>query len=242
MALREALTARRMTPEQLAAEIGADPKTIGRWLTNEGRVPHPRTRWAVADALGVDEVVLWPDAVRGSVKVGPDREIVRVYPTHSSVPDGLWRRLIGSASDRIDLVGYAPYWLTWQVPGFVDVLRERATAGAQIRAVIGDPDSPLVAADERATGAPLTLTTRIQQTVHLLAPLAEVVQVRQSSMGFGRSVYRFDDELIADLWIHGAPGSDFPALHVRRQQDGGMFDQLVRHVDALWDSADPIGS
>jgi hypothetical protein len=239
-ALRRALTEHGMKPADLADKLGMDPKTIYRWVTNEGRAPHQRTRWAVAEELGVDEMELWPEAVRGAVKVGADREVHRVYPTHASLPDSLWRRLMSTAKTEITLCGYAPYWLMWQIPQVTQVLQQRAAAGCRIRAVIGDPDSPLVAADEVATGARLTLTTRIEETLHLLAPVRDAIDVRQSTMGFGRSVYRFDDELLADMWLHGAPGAEFPVLHLHRRQDAGMFDQLVRHVEALWEAATPV--
>lgn len=231
-----------MTAADLAARLRVNPKTVDAWLVNEGRAPHPRTRWEVAELLGVDEMELWPNAVRDSVKVGPDREIVRVYPTHASVPDAVWQRLIGQAKTHIDLCGFAPYWLTWQVPRLAEVLRERAGAGCRIRVVLGDPSESIVAADERATGVALTITQRIEQTLLTLAPLADdgVLEVRQSVMGYGRSVYRGDDELIFDFWLHGMTGQDFPAQHLRRRQDDGMFDRLTRHVQALWDAAAPL--
>lgn len=228
-----------VTMAELAAAADVDAKTVERWL-NTSRVPHPQARYAVARALGTDEMQLW-EAARSTVKYGPDREILAVYPSHAAVPDKVWRDLIGDATERIDLIGYAPYWLSWQVPNFAEILRGKAEAGVRVRVLIGDPDSPLVGADEAATGAPLTLTARIAQTRHLLEPLADVVAVRQSGMGFGRSVYRGDAVATVDWWLHGQNGTDFPVLHLRRRMDGGMFDQVaVRHVESLWDSATPV--
>ncbi|WP_187686638.1 helix-turn-helix domain-containing protein [Nocardia wallacei] len=51
----------RMTPEQLAERLRVDPKTVQRWIST-GRVPYPRHQFAVAAAVGVREVELWPDA------------------------------------------------------------------------------------------------------------------------------------------------------------------------------------
>ena len=238
--LRRALADARLTQRQLAERIGSDPETVGRWVADEHRTPHAHTRWAVADVLGVDEVELWPRAARAALKTGPDKEIIAVYPTHSAVPHSVWQRLIGDASREIMLCGYAPYWLTWQVPDLARVLRGKAEAGAKVRVVIGEADSPLVAEDEQATGAPLTLTARIEQARHLLEPLRDVVEVRQSAAGFGRSVYRGDDVACVDWWLHGQPGTDFPVLHIHKRQSGGIFDQTVRHTESLWQAAAPV--
>ena len=99
----------------------------------------------------------------------------------------------------------------------------------------------MVRADEEATGVPLTLSSRIEQTLHLLEPLRDVVEVRQTGLGWGRSVYRGDDAAVAHWWLHGQLGIDFPALHLHRRQAGGIFDQVaVRHVEALWETGRPV--
>jgi hypothetical protein len=107
--------------------------------------------------------------------------------------------------------------------------------------MIGDVADPLVAADEQATDIPLTLSSRIEQTRHLLEPLRDVVELRQTMLGWARSVYRGDDDAVAHWWLHGQMGIDFPALHLRRRQAGGIFDQVaVRHPESLWQQAVPV--
>lgn len=83
VALRQAMANARMTEQVLARRVGVDEKTIGRWVAQDARIPHPRHRWAACEALGADEAVLWPDAIRAAVKTGPDREIAAVYPYRS---------------------------------------------------------------------------------------------------------------------------------------------------------------
>ncbi|PWU57988.1 hypothetical protein DLJ47_00715 [Micromonospora sp. S4605] len=61
--LRVAMAEKGETVESLAAKVGVDPKTAGRWLTS-GRIPHPRTRIAVAEVLGRDAAELWPEPYR----------------------------------------------------------------------------------------------------------------------------------------------------------------------------------
>ncbi|WP_422753270.1 Scr1 family TA system antitoxin-like transcriptional regulator [Micromonospora sp. WMMD708] len=61
--LRVAMAERGETAESLAHRVGVDPKTAGRWLS-AGRVPHPRTRVAVAGILGREPAELWPEPYR----------------------------------------------------------------------------------------------------------------------------------------------------------------------------------
>jgi len=42
-ALREAMTAARITDRDLAGACGVDVKTVERWLAQDGRVPTPAT-------------------------------------------------------------------------------------------------------------------------------------------------------------------------------------------------------
>ncbi|MFJ6198955.1 DUF5753 domain-containing protein [Micromonospora sp. NPDC092111] len=51
------------TAESLAGQIGVHPKTVARWA-NPGHIPQSRHRATVADLLGRDVDVLWPDIVK----------------------------------------------------------------------------------------------------------------------------------------------------------------------------------
>ncbi|MFG3697480.1 Scr1 family TA system antitoxin-like transcriptional regulator [Micromonospora sp. NPDC047620] len=62
-ALCVAMAAKGETVESLAEKVRVDPKTAGRWLTS-GRIPHPRTRLAVAEVLDRDAAELWPEPFR----------------------------------------------------------------------------------------------------------------------------------------------------------------------------------
>ncbi|MGC4772416.1 DUF5753 domain-containing protein [Micromonospora sp. DT44] len=62
-ALRVAVAEAGETVESLAEKVHVDPKTAGRWLAS-GRIPHPRTRIAVAEVLRRDAADLWPEPFR----------------------------------------------------------------------------------------------------------------------------------------------------------------------------------
>ncbi|MFD4259923.1 hypothetical protein ACFWR9_20425 [Streptomyces sp. NPDC058534] len=100
-----------MSDNQLAERCGVDTKTVGRWITQTGRVPHARHRWAVSEALGEDETVLWPAATKKLVKAGPDREVAEVFPYRSACPSSLWRSLISKAERELTFAGYTNYFL-----------------------------------------------------------------------------------------------------------------------------------
>lgn len=62
-ALRVAMAEAGETIESLAQKAKVDAKTAARWLS-PGRIPHPRTRLAVATILGREQAELWPEPFR----------------------------------------------------------------------------------------------------------------------------------------------------------------------------------
>lgn len=62
-ALRVAMAEAGETVESLAEKVRVDPKTAARWLA-AGRIPHSRTRVAVAQVLRRDAADLWPEPFR----------------------------------------------------------------------------------------------------------------------------------------------------------------------------------
>ncbi|SCF39942.1 hypothetical protein GA0070563_11186 [Micromonospora carbonacea] len=61
--LRVAMAAVGETADSLAGKVRVDPKTAGRWVS-QGRIPHARTRLAVAKVLGQEAADLWPEPFR----------------------------------------------------------------------------------------------------------------------------------------------------------------------------------
>ncbi|GGK93853.1 hypothetical protein GCM10010094_63240 [Streptomyces flaveus] len=52
--------------------VGVTRKTIDRWLADEHLVPHARNRIDAAQALGVDEEMIWPLTVKDRLKTGTE--------------------------------------------------------------------------------------------------------------------------------------------------------------------------
>ena len=238
-ALRQALADARMTEHALARQIGVDEKTVGRWVAQDDRIPHPRHRWAACEALGVDEAVLWPDAIRAAVKTGPDREIAAVYPYRSTCPASLWRKLITNAKTDITFAGYTSYFLWIEQPNLAAALRRKADAGCKVRFLVGDPDSEVTRERERIEATPLTVSTRISVTLEQLERLRDVegIEARFSDRHIALSVFAFDYDMIVTPHLSNKAGHESPAFHVRRCQDDGVYDRFSAHVSALWDDA-----
>ncbi|MET7410545.1 DUF5919 domain-containing protein [Streptomyces parvulus] len=239
--LRRAMAQARLTESQLAERCGVDTKTVARWITQTGRVPHARHRWAVAEALGEDESVLWPAATKKLVKTGPDREVVEVFPYRSACPASLWRSLITKAERELTFAGYTNYFLWLEQARFGTALRRKASAGCRVRFLVGDPDSDLTRAREQEEDVALALSTRIRVTLAELEKLkGHAVDARYSSGHAYLSVFRFDNDMIVTPLLTHSVGHDAPTLHLRRHQDDGMFDRFAAHVEELWTRGSPV--
>lgn len=237
--LRTALTDAGRTQAELATACEVDVKTVGRWLASGARQPHPRNRAAAARMLGVAEAMIWPQSVRGTMKTGPDREVISVYPTRSAVPTTLWRDLIAGATREITLAGYTSYFLWTEQPDLRGALQAKAEAGVRVRVLLGDPDSAATQWKETVEGVAMSIRARIDLTLRALSPLAgTTVEVRLSDWHLGLSVWRFDDDMLVCPHVANLLGHESPALHLRRRQHRGVFDQFAVHLDA-WDHARP---
>src|SRR5216683_3863490 len=76
--LKEALMRAHKTVEDVAQTIGIDPKTVQRWVN--GRVPHARHRWALAQLLDMRDDDLWD---LQSLPKQPSLEIIMPYTSSS---------------------------------------------------------------------------------------------------------------------------------------------------------------
>src|SRR6266571_4055600 len=123
--LCRALIAARLAEEDVAAQLGVDPKTVRRWL--EGRVPYPRHRWALSDLLDTDETDLWPEIHAARAARSRPQEVQAVYPNRWSVPREVWHRLFDSAQQEIGVIAYSALFLAEDAE-LLSVFRRRANA------------------------------------------------------------------------------------------------------------------
>jgi hypothetical protein len=180
--------------------------------------------------------VLWPDALRNTIKTGPDREVLTVYPYRSVCPKSIWCNLINSAGSEIVLADYTNYFLWLEHPNLATLLERKARQGCKIWFVVGDPESDVTRRREEAENAPLTVSTRIRITLSEIERLRDVagVEARYGDEHLAMSVFRFDSEMLVTPHLAKLVGHDSPLLHLRRYQDDGLFDRLAHHASELW--------
>ncbi len=195
--LRALLLERRVTPAKLAEAVQVDAKTIERWIV-AGRVPYRRHRYAVAAFFGVDESYIWPDALdRDDVVAASESEIVAVYPHRWAVPRDAWGHLFEQATREIGILVYSGHFMA-EDAGLKRMLASKAEAGARVRILLGDPDSPAVAERGVSEGIEDTMPSKVRSAIAMFRPLAQAsenVEIRLH----GTILYNSDGQQCAGL-------------------------------------------
>lgn len=240
--LRGALMQAGLTAQDMAERVGVDPKTVERWIST-GRAPHRGHRIKAAQILGQDDVFLWPATANDHQAVGAARaELVTLYPNRGSVPADAWTGLAESARESIDLLAFAASFMHDALPGFTDLLADRARAGVRVRLLFGDPASDAVALRGVEEGIGDLLGSRCALSWAYLKPLLSVpgVEGRQHGATLYNSLFRFDDTALVNPHAYGAPASHSPVLHLQRVPGGRLFSHYVSSFERVWDSALPV--
>lgn len=240
--LRAALNTSGHSYESLGERIGVDPKSIERWVTLD-RVPHGRNRRRAAEALEEREGWLWPSALSAAQTERAARsELVQLYPRRSMLTLDDWSRMFGKAAAFVDILVYAGLFLPEQLPSAVDLINAKAADGVRVRLLLGDPDCQAVAVRGTEEGIGDAVATKIRNSLALFKRTltdAPSVGVRLHSTTLYTSIYRVDDEMIANPHVVGLPAGQSPALHLRRLAAGGLFDTYAAAYDGVWDEARP---
>ena len=221
----------------LAAAAEVSTKTVERWIG--GAVPYPRTRYKVAAILHADESYLWPDVTNTASLAGA--ELVTTWPRRSEVPRHLWTELLRSAERDIDVLAFAGLFLTEEHPDWLPTLAAKATAGARVRLLLGDPDGEQLAARDREYRIGGGVAGRVQAVLAYYGQqLPAQVEVRLHDTPLYNSLYRFDDEMIVNMHAYGVLAAHTPVMHLRRI-DGRYFHTYTESFERVWASARPAG-
>lgn len=239
--LRAAVLAAGLTIEDVAVRVGVDPKTAERWVNQDGRTPHRRTRRSLSQLLSVDEVHLWP-SLADDVRTPPNTasELVHLYPTRSAVPWDVWTGLINGASAHMDVLVFSGQFLVEQ-HNILPIVKEKAAAGARFRFLVGDHTAAAVIQRAQEEGTTGGLEGRVQMMRRYLQEVAGLdgVEVRIHGTILYNSIYRFDDEMLVNGHAFGALAGQNPVLHLRRLPGGLMWDHYARSFEHVWDLARP---
>ncbi|NUS43735.1 MAG: XRE family transcriptional regulator [Mycobacteriaceae bacterium] len=237
--LRGAIAAANLTNHGLADKLHVSVKTVERWIT-QNRCPHPPTRLKVAGILEQDETYLWPELLADSRTSNASRsELVQLWPTRPEVPHEVWRSLMRQATSHVEILVYAGGFLVESLD-FVNVVRAKAEAGAEIRILLGDHKSEAVRQRAREEGLP-SLPQRCLSTLEYLWETAELpgVAIRTHSTPLYNSIYRFDNSMLVNTHSYGAYAAKSPVHHLQRVPGGHLFGYYLESFDAVWSIARP---
>lgn len=240
--LKTAMLRAGLDSAALAAAVGVDAKTVSRWMS--GRIPHRRSRIAVAEALGETEASLWPQA-RPDLSAGSPAtpEVLAAYAHRADIPNDLWTGLLLNAAHRIDIVGYAYPFVFELLPDAAGIIAEKCAAGATVRLAFADPECAHVAERDQLEQMQGTLPGRIRNALSMLGPLdsAPGCTVALHRTHLYNSVFRFDDMMLVTPYLVRARGYQHPALLLRRLSAYGIFESYADQFEQIWGTVNHCG-
>ena len=149
-----------------------------------------------------------------------ESEILTVYPHRWSVSPDTWGQLFDSAETDIGVLIYSAMFLVDDA-GLLALFRAKAGRGVRVRILLGDPDSPEVAARGAHEGIGEALASKVRNAAVIYRPLlAAGVQVRQHATILYNSLYRADGQMLVNPHVYGQPASQAPVLHRVRPERG----------------------
>jgi Domain of unknown function (DUF5919) len=166
-------------------------------------------------------------------------ELVTLYPNGGAVPGPLWRSLLEATSDRIDVLVFAGLFLPDGYPEIAKLLASKAEQGTTVRLILGDPDSDAVRrrGEEERIGDGLAARVRLGLMYLRDAIGAPGVELRFHATTLYNSIYRFDDDMLVNAHVYGAPAAHSPVLHLRRLPGGQLFDHYQASFERVWEQA-----
>jgi hypothetical protein len=170
-----------------------------------------------------------------------DVETVDVMTERAAVPRDTWLSLVGAARERIDLLAFAATFFHQLTGRITDRLADSAERGAQVRLCFAHPDSPALAVrevEEHLLDVGL-LATKVRTSLGYFRPLVDRpgCEIRLHRTTVYASMFRFDDQLLANPHVYGAPASANPLLQLTPGHS--MFDAYTASFETVWASAVP---
>jgi hypothetical protein len=237
--LADAIRSSGRSVEDLAAGVGAHPKTLERWVSS-GRLPHATLRVRLAALLGVPVPMLWPEVPGAANGVS---EVVGIYTTRNELSPSVVGSMLDAASSRVDVLVYSGMWLWDTVPRFHERLVERITAGVALRICLGDPSSDAVRLRGEEEGSSDAMVSRCKIAIDCARRVldADPTVVRLTGSTLYSSILRFDDEVLVNTHLWGNPAAASPVLHLRsRSGEDGIAANARRSFERVWDRAQAL--
>ncbi|WP_131785354.1 helix-turn-helix domain-containing protein [Protofrankia symbiont of Coriaria ruscifolia] len=236
------------TQTQIAGACEIPQSHVSEIQSGRRRVTSLEIFKRLADGLGIPRTPLGlaekPDTRRPDGQDAPARplptelvpEVVRIYPNRGTVPGEMWRALLNHAQDTVDILVIAGLFLPDGHADLVPLLRAKAATGVKIRYSLGDPASDAVALRGAEEGIGDNLAARTRMTLTYLSGLRDVpgIDLRLHSTTLYNSIYRFDNEMLVNTHVYGAPAAHSSVLHLRQTADGSLFDHYAAGFERVW--------
>lgn len=238
--LRVAITTHGLALDDVARELKVNVKTVERWIA--GRAPHRQTRYQIAAILGEDVAYLWPDVLSPVERQDiAEAEIVGIYAHRSLVPAEMWVEFFARAKREVGLLVHAGGFLA-ENNRFHRALRGAALAGAQVRMLLGDPDSQEVQRRGSEEGLGEGVAYKVRNALALFRPLFEVpgVEGRFHRSSLHNSIFWSDDEMLINTQIYGVSAPLAPVLHLRKVEGAELVSTYQRSFNKVWGESTPI--
>jgi transcriptional regulator with XRE-family HTH domain len=234
------MRAKGFNDTRLAEAARVSVKTINRWLSGES-LPQAVNARAIADVLGVEPSDLWPDIFPVLDPPSTGTVPVSVYAGRAHVPMDVWRERFAQVREQIDVCVYGGTFLFDAVPGFLYLVEDALEQGVRARFAVGDPDSQIVYRRGEEEGIGSSLPERCRLTLARLKqlPVTPGLEIRTHRTTLYASIFRTDDELIANHHIYGAPASDNPCLLIREDDNPELWKSYRRSFERIWNTATP---
>lgn len=233
-ALRRALVDADLTEVDVAVACEVDPKTVRAWVS--GRLPYPRNRRKIARLTGRDEAGLWPETEAAYAS----GDVLLAYPHRWAVPRDEWISLFTSATREIGILVYSGLFLA-EDEGIRALLASKAQAGVRVRILLGDPGSRSVlqrGADEGIDDA-MAAKIRNALTHYRTLDSLENAQIRLHETVLYASLYRADDELLANVHAYGLGAAQAPVFRIRCMPGGDVARLYLDSFERVWKTAKP---
>jgi transcriptional regulator with XRE-family HTH domain len=237
--LADAMARAGLSSVELATAVQVDPRTIDRWVADRSRLPRAQSRHAIAEAVQVPVGVLWPAAANGAHVTD---ELVAVYPSRAAMPPGLVMSLLSDATKQVDVLTLAGIWLWDAVAGFGQMLASKAAAGVDVRVCLGNPDGESVRTrgGEEHIGDLLGARCRLAATYAQNALREAPSAIRLHDTTLYASILRFDEDVLVNWHLYGAPAAESPVMQLHRTSSHGLAETVASSFDRVWSSASPL--
>lgn len=238
--LRTAMLAAGLDVDEMARKVKVDPKTAGRWISEDDRKPHRGTRRELVKLLGVNEADLWPSLAKDARPAPAESELVYLHPSRMSITGPMWQEWIDGVQKQMDVLVFSGAFLVEQY-NLVPIIRKKAAQGIRFRLLVGNETAPAVIQRAIDEGTPGGLEGRIQLMRRYLSAVVGIdgVEVRTHGTVLYNSLYRFDDQLLVNGHAHGALAGQSPVMQFKQLSNGQMWQHYMGSFERVWQTAKP---